>query len=175
LTSIVIPNSVRTISSNVFLGCDNLTIYAETTNPANDPTSPAHGWHSQWNPDNRPVVWDFDPLSEIVETVYVNALISNYPNPFNPETTIRFTVGVISTSPHLKSETSTTNQQVQIHIYNIRGQRVRTLVDGVFAVGEYSVVWNGTDDIGKNVGSGVYFYKLSASGFQSVKRMVLLK
>jgi hypothetical protein len=89
------------------------------------------------------------------------SLSGNYPNPFNPETTIRFSVA--------KAE------PVTIEIYNVKGQLVRTLVNEVKAAGEHSVVWNGKDNRGSSASSGVYFYKMRAGKFSSSKKMILMK
>jgi flagellar hook assembly protein FlgD len=66
---------------------------------------------------------------------------------------------------------------VQIEIYNIRGQRVRTLLDGSkeFVSGQHSVVWNGRDDRDNPVGSGIYFYRMTTNDFQETKKMILIK
>jgi len=85
----------------------------------------------------------------------------NYPNPFNPETTICFTLP--------------SDNMVNIDIYNIRGQKVRTLVDEWYVVGEHSVVWNGTDDHGRNIGSGIYLYRLKTKENIITRKMVLMK
>jgi hypothetical protein len=89
------------------------------------------------------------------------ALLQNYPNPFNPETTIKYNL----------AETA----NVQLRIYNIVGQVVKTLVGDRQAAGRYQVRWNGTDDRGVAVSSGIYFYQVSAGKFQDVKRLMLLK
>jgi hypothetical protein len=89
------------------------------------------------------------------------ALLQNYPNPFNPETTIKYNL----------AETA----NVQLRIYNIVGQVVRTLVADRQSAGRYQVRWNGTDDRGVAVSSGIYFYQVSAGKFQDVKRLMLLK
>jgi hypothetical protein len=89
------------------------------------------------------------------------ALLQNYPNPFNPETTIKYNL----------AETA----NVQLRIYNIVGQVVKTLVGDRQAAGRYQVRWNGTDDRGVAVSSGIYFYQISAGKFQDVKRLMLLK
>jgi len=91
----------------------------------------------------------------------VTALRGNYPNPFNPTTTIAFD---IARSGH-----------VVIEIYNIKGQKVRVLADGVYDVGRHNIVWNGDDAAGRSVGSGVYFYRMSTQGYQSIRKMLLLK
>ncbi len=87
--------------------------------------------------------------------------LSNYPNPFNPTTTISF---------NLKAESDVT-----LEIYNIKGQLVRTLVNDVIAAGRQEVIWNGRDDENSIVSSGIYFYKLNAGGYTSTKKMILLK
>jgi|GEM_PF-4866438 len=91
-------------------------------------------------------------------------LAQNYPNPFNPVTRIQFAVG-----SH-QSPTHTT-----LKIYNILGQRVRTLVDEEKTEGTYTVYWDGRNQNGKQVSSGVYFYRLEAGDFTDVKKMVLLR
>ncbi|MDD2650972.1 MAG: FlgD immunoglobulin-like domain containing protein, partial [Candidatus Cloacimonetes bacterium] len=64
---------------------------------------------------------------------------------------------------------------VKLEIYNIKGQKVRTLVNDVMTAGNHSVVWNGHDDNGKNVGSGVYFYRMTTPKFSSTQKMLLMK
>jgi hypothetical protein len=89
------------------------------------------------------------------------SLCQNYPNPFNPETNIEFTIP--------KSE------QVKIEIFNILGQKVRTLVDEYLKAGHKVVNWNGKDDSDKYVSSGIYLYRIEASEFLQTKKMVLLR
>jgi hypothetical protein len=91
-------------------------------------------------------------------------LYQNHPNPFNPQTSIRFDVPA-----------EAGRVPVTLAIYSVRGERVRTLVDEDRAPGAYHVVWDGRDQNGVTVGSGVYFYSLRAGTFQSSRRMVLLK
>jgi len=89
-------------------------------------------------------------------------LYQNYPNPFNPSTTIQFY------APQ--------KGEVTLDIYDNLGQRVRRLVDGVsYASGSHSVEWDGKTEFGDIAPSGIYFYKMSASDFQQVKKMLLLK
>ena len=85
----------------------------------------------------------------------------NYPNPFNPETNIAFSL----------AETS----QTSLEIYNVKGQKVRTLVNGILEEGEHIMHWNGVDDSGKPVSSGIYFYKLKDGKYTSTKKMILMK
>lgn len=91
----------------------------------------------------------------------VTALKGNYPNPFNPTTTIAFSLS--DASP------------VKIEIYNILGQKVTTLVNSQLAAGQHNVSWNGRDDNGRGVASGVYFYKMSAGRYTSTKKMIMMK
>ena len=91
----------------------------------------------------------------------VFALHQNYPNPFNPVTTIRFDVPKES--------------HVQMDVYNILGQRIRTLVNGTMQPGFHSVSWNGTNDMGKPLASGMYIYRIHSSEFTAVKKLVLMK
>ncbi len=94
-------------------------------------------------------------------------LSQNYPNPFNPSTTIKFTL------PSLESDSPTLNTTLKI--YNVLGQVVRTLVDEPLPPGAHHVIWDGKDDLGNSVASGIYFYKLRAGDFQDTKKMVLMK
>ena len=98
---------------------------------------------------------------EVETTPAEFALLQNYPNPFNPETTIKYNL----------AETG----DVNLRIYNIVGQVVRTLVAERQPAGRYEVRWVGTDDRGMAVSSGIYFYQITAGGFRDVKRLMLLK
>ena len=93
-------------------------------------------------------------------------LNQNYPNPFNPTTTIKFKVQ----SSKFKVPLSTT-----LIIYNILGQKVKTLVNEPKSAGEYEVVWNGKDEKGNSLASGIYFYRLVIGEQTETKRMLLLK
>ena len=88
-------------------------------------------------------------------------LETNYPNPFNPETTISYNLSQ--------------NQDVKLEIYNTKGQLVRTLVAEPQNAGKHSVIWTGTDDQNRPVASGIYYYKLTAGKYTSSKKMVLMK
>jgi hypothetical protein len=89
------------------------------------------------------------------------SLLQNFPNPFNPETTIKYNLAE--------------GADVHLRIYNIVGQVVRTLVAERQSAGRYQVRWEGTDDRGMTVSSGIYFYQISTGKFQDVKRLMLLK
>jgi hypothetical protein len=96
------------------------------------------------------------------------SLKQNYPNPFNHNTTIPFTV-------HGKLKTENGPLHTTLKIYNILGQRVRTLVNEKKFPGEYKVNWDGKDNKGNEVSSGIYLYKLKVDDYEQVKKMVLLK
>jgi hypothetical protein len=92
-------------------------------------------------------------------------LKQNYPNPFNPSTTIRYAVP-ISVGDEVP---------VIIEIFNIAGQRIRTLVNEAQPPGEFSVTWDGRDDDGVQSGSGVFIYRIRAGNFVASHKMVFLK
>jgi 5'-nucleotidase / UDP-sugar diphosphatase len=103
----------------------------------------------------------FDEFTEESNLPGNFALSQNYPNPFNPETKIDYTLPAGS--------------DVNIEIYDILGQRVKTLVSGYQPAGEQTVIWNGRDDAGQKVSSGIYFYKMQAGNFVETKKMSLMK
>lgn len=92
----------------------------------------------------------------------VDALtMNNHPNPFNPRTTIRFSVG---------KETP-----VQLTVYNIMGQKIKTLINGIVSKGEHQAVWNGKNQMGTTVASGLYIYELKAAHKRLLKKMIFAK
>jgi hypothetical protein len=105
------------------------------------------------------------------------ALFQNYPNPFNPVTKIHYVVGGRQTKAADGGRPTADNSSphTTLKIYNILGQKVRTLVDEPKRAGSYEVIWEGKDDLGKEVASGIYFYKLTAGSYQEIKKMVLMK
>ncbi len=88
-------------------------------------------------------------------------LENNYPNPFNPETTIRFDLAK--------------SGKMKLEIFNVKGQAVKTLLNGDIEAGYHSIKWNGKDDNGKQTTSGVYFYRLTADGKSLTNKMLMLK
>lgn len=94
-----------------------------------------------------------------VPTVY--ALHQNFPNPFNPTTDIQFDLP--------------DDGMVQLMIYNITGQQIRTLISDNMEAGFHKVRWNGMNDLNQSVATGVYFYQLTAGDFHATKKMVILK
>jgi len=89
------------------------------------------------------------------------ALAQNYPNPFNPSTRISYQL------PR--------DARVTLKIYNVKGEEVRTLVDGYHAAGRYDVEWNAQNNLGGRVASGIYLYRLQGDGFSEVRRMTLVQ
>jgi hypothetical protein len=108
----------------------------------------------------------FDPLPALDEedlarfrTEYL--LYQNHPNPFNPETKTRF---------HLPEA-----NHVVLRIYDILGKEIRTLADGIYEAGYHSLNWDGRDNHGNPLSSGIYLYQLQAGTFSEVKKMSLLR
>jgi hypothetical protein len=114
---------------------------------------------------NGPFTLTIDGSSlEVNEELFIPdifALHQNYPNPFNPVTTIAYDV------PEMTS--------VRVDIYNILGQQVRTLINRSHEPGYYRIQWDGTNDYGEVLPSGMYIYSIQASGFTRVKKLVLMK
>ncbi|MCD4818287.1 MAG: carboxypeptidase regulatory-like domain-containing protein [Candidatus Cloacimonetes bacterium] len=104
------------------------------------------------------------PISDSEDILISNNKISlsNYPNPFNPSTTISF-------------ETTNLHEDTRIEIFNLKGQLIRKLEIVNVKLGINSVIWNGTDNNGKEVPSGIYLYKLKSGRFISTKKMILMK
>ncbi len=92
----------------------------------------------------------------------ITEVSQNYPNPFNPETAIAFSI-------------ANEAQHVQLEIFNIRGQKVKTLVNEYLEVGRYNSIWKGTDNSGRKVASGIYFYKFKTIDYQKINKMILIK
>jgi hypothetical protein len=111
----------------------------------------------QWTVSVVPTPVGIDPIA------FSNRLENAYPNPFNPVTTIRYSIASAG--------------QVSLKIYNAAGQLVRTLVNEEQAprAEGFAVSWDGTSNESQSVASGVYFYKLTAKDFEQTKKMVLLK
>ena len=89
------------------------------------------------------------------------ALNANYPNPFNPETTIEYSLD--------------RTEEVTLKVYAITGQLVRTLVNSAMEAGSHQVRFNGRDDFGNLLSSGVYFYQLQSAGKIATNKMILMK
>ncbi len=138
----------------------NITVYNDVNVPAGGHSYYVTAVYTDGNesgPSNIVNITNNDPGNVPAFT----ALEGNYPNPFNPVTTIHFS---------LKQQSDVT-----IEVYNLKGQLVRTLVNEKMEAGSHQVQWTGNDSNGKNVGSGVYFYKMKAGRYTSTKKMILLK
>jgi hypothetical protein len=116
------------------------------------------GFWNPWVVEASPVEWEEEDLS-LRPTEF--DLRQNYPNPFNPATTIQYALPRAS--------------EVSVEVYNILGQRVRSLVDEQQDPGYKTLWWDGKDDYGNEVSSGVYFYRIEAGDFVQSKKMTLLK
>ena len=93
--------------------------------------------------------------------IAATALGGNYPNPFNPETTIHYDI---------KDATN-----VRLNVYNVKGQLVRSLVHANQDSGAYRVVFNGRDDKGNPLSSGIYLYRFTAGKYSSTRKMMLME
>ncbi len=98
---------------------------------------------------------------DTAEGLYLAAVLGNYPNPFNASTVISYTLRE--------------GGSVKLEVYDVLGRRTKTLVDGLQVAGRHEVIWDGTDQHGRPVGSGIYFYRLIAGDRAQFKKMVLMK
>nr|HPR18501.1 T9SS type A sorting domain-containing protein [Candidatus Cloacimonadota bacterium] len=106
--------------------------------------------------------FDYNGTGNNGQLIAKDELSGNYPNPFNPTTTISFF-------------TTESTENTEISVYNLKGQKVKQLLNAQLAAGRHSVVWNGTDDNGKAVSSGIYFYKMKSGKYLETKKMILMK
>jgi hypothetical protein len=111
---------------------------------------------SPGTPVQGPIVGNDDNTNSIKPV-----LSQNYPNPFNPSTTIAYNISKPG--------------KVALTIYNVKGQKVRSLVNEIKPIGHYTVTWDGLSENGTKVGSGVYFYRLENNGKSMTRKMVVLK
>jgi len=95
------------------------------------------------------------------DIIAATKLNSNYPNPFNPITHIAYSIRE--------------SGNVTLEVYNLKGQLVKSLLNEVKETGDYTILWNGTDNSNKSVSSGVYFYKMKTQNYNSTKKMILMK
>lgn len=117
------------------------------------------------NTQARELVYEFNPVElvnkqeQVLPTQF--SLSQNYPNPFNPKTTISYALPA--------------DAFVKLNVYNILGQKVKTLVDEQQTAGYKQVIWDGKSDRGQEVSSGIYFYQIQAGSFTKTAKMSLLK
>jgi hypothetical protein len=113
--------------------------------------------YTQWN---LSVLSDIsDPNTSTISTAF--ALYQNFPNPFNPETTIRYSLRQ--------------SGNVTLKIYDLHGQEVRSLVSGIQPVGSHSTVWDGCNNLGQPVANGIYIYRIETGNFTSARKMILIR
>lgn len=114
---------------------------------------------------NTPVSVNFEYTEVDVENQTIpnsNIDLTNFPNPFNPSTTITFSI------PY--------DSNIELSIFNLKGEKIRTLARNKYTKGSHSINWNGDDEFGKSVASGIYYYKLNVNGKnKAVKKCLLLK
>jgi hypothetical protein len=116
--------------------------------------------NAEWEADEA--MWAAESQQGVQEiTPAETKLLGNYPNPFNPSTTIRYALSVDS--------------DVSVKVFNMLGQEVATLFDGFQKAGEQSVVWHGTNNAGHSVASGLYFYKLQVGNKVLTEKMLFMK
>ena len=115
------------------------------------------------NDGPRLLTLDVSGLLSVEEsnTPNVFALHNNYPNPFNPVTNITYDIPEVT--------------DVVLEIFNMSGQKVRTLINSQQEPGRYKIVWNATNDLGAQLASGMYIYRIKAGDFVSIKKLILMK
>ena len=111
------------------------------------------------SPSNQVTIDHTDANETVVPAV--TALKGNYPNPFNPETTISFSLKEAN--------------HVVLEIYDIKGKKVRTLVNDYLSASEHEIVWDGKNESRQTAASGVYFYRMSTKDYSEVRKMIILK
>jgi hypothetical protein len=100
-------------------------------------------------------------LTDLLTTPATLSLDQNYPNPFNPNTHISFTLP--------------TAQHARLSVYNMKGQLVRTLINAEVPAGQTTITWDGTDNRGNTVATGIYSYRLQSKGSSLSRKMMLMK
>ncbi|MDP8219858.1 MAG: T9SS type A sorting domain-containing protein [Candidatus Stygibacter frigidus] len=133
-----------------FLPQTSYSFYLTTVNQA--------GMESDASEIAEYVTTDNDPS----DIPLVTALLPNYPNPFNPLTTINFSI-------------AENNSRTIINIYNIKGQKIKSLLDEEMPAGNHQVIWNGTNSLEELAASGLYFYSLQNDKYSAIRKMILLK
>ncbi len=121
----------------------------------------ATGQYTQWREDPGVVNGTVALVAAGSNLPTQFALDQNYPNPFNPDTKISLALPK--------------NAHVQLTVFNVLGQAVKTLVDQDMAAGTHEVTWDGRNSDGTQVSSGIYFYRISAGDFSATKKMMMLK
>lgn len=140
----------------------------EMTFPYSDNTYVGWDFQTDWFEDSQmlnegyPYLQSTSPVAnESNEVINLSLKLENYPNPFNPQTRISFTL--------------MEDENVSLDIYNLKGQKVRTLHQGKLPLGQHSFSWNGKDDNNKKVVSGIYFTKIITDSKRESHKMILMK
>jgi hypothetical protein len=144
-------------STGTPIGWYPLTITAKTV-AGGGPVSVSNSIHVVLRVEESSDVGDWTDNSSAPQTF---TLFQNRPNPFNPETEISYYLPQAC--------------QVRLTIYNLLGQTIRTLCDGYQEAGIQTLIWDGRDNGGVQLSSGIYFYRLQADDFYQTKKMLLLK
>jgi hypothetical protein len=147
---------------------DTLYIYALDFEERDTSSNPLLG---EYNVDVNGITYTIDKnnikyiVTGILENGYYSprefSLKQNFPNPFNPSTTIEYQVSKL--------------MNVKLNIYNSIGQLIKNLLNEEKSVGDYSIVWNGKDNNGNLVSSGTYYYQLQTGDYVQAKKMILIK
>jgi hypothetical protein len=112
--------------------------------------------------ESDPIIFDICFLESSNNTVSLSPALMNYPNPFNPSTTIEFSIQ--------------NDSDIALLMFNVKGQRIKTLAKKHFSQGSHKIIWIGDDNLGKSVSSGIYYYKLNVNGkTEAVRKCLLLK
>ncbi|HRN27800.1 MAG TPA: alpha-amylase family glycosyl hydrolase [Ignavibacteriaceae bacterium] len=119
------------------------------------------------------ILLDVEKIENEISTSFT--LEQNYPNPFNPSTIISYSLPSVTLSGALPTGRQVEGSRVILKIYDILGKEVKTLVNQEQSSGVYQVTWNGDDQLGNKVSTGVYFYKIDAGEFIQTKKMLLIK
>jgi len=165
LVSTVMSNGTNSIAkmtvSHAGYGSHTVTLetpagcYSPVTFNCQVDAAPDPEWDALWNEGET-------LASQVSTSIPVETrIIGNYPNPFNPSTTLRYGL----------SEPG----QVSLKVYNMLGQVVRTIIDEHQVEGYHEALWDGMNDVGGTVASGIYIYRMTAGSFVETKRMLLVK
>ena len=116
--------------------------------------------------DIKIVIGELDYVQKMSDEILENipstfSLSQNYPNPFNPLTKLDYNLPLRS--------------KVNISIYNVLGQEIKILVNGVKEYGYHTITWNGKDNLGREMASGVYFARITSQSFIKTREMLLVK
>lgn len=160
--------SVSPLSAQL-AGEDTLSVFIKINTQSLTPGEYTAGLIFQSNDPNHPEVTVPvalkitypDGVAGFTETAPQFQLLPNFPNPFNPETTIKYQLAAASA--------------VELKIYNVAGQLVRTLANGIQPAGGYAMLWDGLNEWGAKVSSGVYLIQINAGPFRATRKMLLLQ